>query len=192
MTATKTTLLKKITMAEVFGLTRASGGFKPKAHFGANADGDFEPVLVMRVAGIVTGYEVGTTMYGDFKKFKGNIAALNAKGQEFRSPYAILPAPADDLTASMVDAANGSPVEFAFDVMAVPDAGDRGYKFQVQPLMEKVQGDPLDAIVNKVAEQFRLPATQGEKQQELPSVGEAAKTEQQPAEAEKKADAKKK
>lgn len=154
----KTTLLKKIVMGEVNGIVRGSGGFKPKAHFGADENGNFAPTLVMRVAGIARGMEIGQTNYGEFIKFKGNFAAINSKGEEFRSPFAILPEPAAGLTREMVENAEGNPVEFAFDIIAVPDASDRGYKFQCQPLMEKVQGDPLDAIVNYVLERHALPA----------------------------------
>jgi len=154
----KTTLLKKIVMGEVNGIVRGSGGFKPKAHFGADENGNFAPILVMRVAGIARGMEIGQTNYGEFIKFKGNFAAINSKGEEFRSPFAILPEPAAGLTREMVENAEGNPVEFAFDIIAVPDASDRGYKFQCQPLMEKVQGDPLDAIVSHVLERHALPA----------------------------------
>lgn len=157
-TTKRVTLLKKITMSEVNGLLRASGGFKPKVHFGAAEDGSFAPVLIMRVAGVVTGKEVGTTNYGPFVRFKGNFAAINKNGDEFRSPSLILPPPADGLTEAAFDAGDGTPVELAFDIMAVHDAGDRGYKFQVQPLMQQTQADPLDTLLATVGQNFALPA----------------------------------
>lgn len=158
MTANKVTLLKKITMSEVFGVVRASGGFKPKTHFGADADGNFDPILIMRVAGVVHTTTQGTTNYGDYVIFKGNFAAYDRKGKQFRSPNLILPPPADGLTLAAFQDGEGSPVELAFDIFAVPDAGDRGYKFQVQPLMQQTQADPLDQLLSSVNSAFALPA----------------------------------
>jgi len=170
--AKKITLLKKITMSEVFGIVRASGGFKPKVHFGANEAGEFAPTLIMRVAGVVHGLERGTTTYGEYIRFKGNFAAINAQGAEFRSPSLILPSPADGLTEAALAESDGKPVELAFDIMAVHDAGDRGYKFQVQPLLQQTQADPLDTLLSGVAETFALPApvVKREEQQSLPGT----------------------
>ena len=169
-------LLKKITLSEVFGLPRGDGGFKPKKHFGADENGNFEPVLVMRIIGVANGYSMGTTNFGDFFKFSGNFAALNGDGEEFRSPIAILPGPADELLKNAIDSSEGKPVQIAFDVHAVKDSGDRGYKFRVTPLMQERQGDPLDALMAQTNEQFALPKP---KQPELPDVAaEAAPAEE--------------
>lgn len=177
MSSKKFALLKKITLSEVFGLTRASGGFKPKAHFGADENGNFAPHLIMRVIGLVHGYSLGTTNYGDFYKFSGNFAAINADGEEFRSPICIVPSPADELLKNAVDSANGSPVQMAFDIHAVQDSGDRGYKFQITPLMQQEQGDPLDALMQTTAENFQLPAP---RQATLPGTEAEAAPEQAP------------
>lgn len=152
------TLLKKITMSEVCGLARASGGFKPKTHFGADENGNFAPFLLMRVIGVVDSYKSGTTNYGEYLKFEGNFGAINNDGIEFRSTVAILPPPADALLKQAVDKAEGAPVQMAFDVMAVQDAGDRGYKFQVTPLMEQAESDPLAGLMGSVNKEFALPA----------------------------------
>lgn len=155
--AQKTTLVKKITMSEVGGIARNSGGFKPKRDFGADENGHFAPRLLMRVLGVVVDYKLGTTTYGEFIKFAGNFAAINSEGAKFRSNALILPGPADTLTLDAFKAGEGSPIELAFDIMVIPDGGERGYKFQVQPLMEQKQADPLAQLENQVASRFALP-----------------------------------
>lgn len=175
----RATLLKKITMSEVARLKRASGGFKPKVHFGADDEGHFAPYLVARIVGIAYGYKVGSTNYGEYLEFNGNFGATNNYGEMFRSPKCIMPEPAAGLLQAAVDGADaGKGVELAFDFMAVPDAGDRGYKFEVVPLMQRDPADPLDALTAQVGQQFALPASP--KQQAL--TLEEAKAEPAPAE----------
>lgn len=174
MTATqnkRATLVKKITMTEVSGIKRGSGGFKPKAHFGADEHGNFPPFLIARIVGIAYGLKDGETNYGPYTEFHGNFSATNNAGEMYRSPKAILPEPAQSLLREAVEKAEaGKGIELAFDFLAVPDAGDRGYKFQVQPLMERDPADPLDALMADVSKQFALPAP-AEQQPELPLDG---------------------
>lgn len=177
MTATqnkRATLLKKITMSEVAGLKRASGGFKPKTHFGADENGNFPPFLVARIVGIAYSYKIGNTNFGEYLEFHGNFSATNNDGEMFRSPKTIMPEPAAGLLQAAVDGAEqGKGVELAFDFMAVPDAGERGYKFQVVPLMQRDPADPLDALTAQVAEQYALPPA-ASKQQALPLAEDGA------------------
>jgi len=172
MTDKRSTLLKKITLAEVAGLKRASGGFKPKVHFGADDNGHFPPFLICRIVGVASSYKTGDSTYGPFLRFLGNFAATNNAGEVFRSPNAILPGPADELLKVAIDGADGKPVELAFDIIAIPDAGDRGYKYQVQPLMERAPSDPLDALMADVNDKFALPAPKAAQQDLLPPAGE--------------------
>jgi len=76
--------LKKVTTATMGfttrGLEAIAEANKPKA------------VSVLRVWGIVSGMESGTSQFGNYTKFKGEIAALNlVSGEEARSQSLLLP-----------------------------------------------------------------------------------------------------
>lgn len=175
---TRATLVRKITMSEVSRLKRNSGGFKPKVHFGADDNGQFAPYLIARVIGIATSSKLGSSNFGDYYEFLGNFSAINHDGEMFRSPKAILPEPAQSLLQAAVEGANGGTVELAFDFMAVPDSGDKGYKFEVIPLMQRDPADPLDTLLADVNSKFALPAP---KQQSL-TLETAAEKADEPAE----------
>lgn len=175
-TAIKAALLRKITMSEVAELPRKSGGFKPVRDFGAKLDADgkilpFEPALIGRILGTVRSYAEEKTDFGDYLCFSGNFGATNAKGKQFRAPKCILPEPAQSLLREAVDAANGGAVELAFDFMAIYDAGDRGYRYSVVPLMQQPEDDAVARLMRETEAKFALPAPKADAQQELPDTG---------------------
>lgn len=162
-------LLRKITMSEVFGLPRKSGGFNPVRDFGAEMEMKegkptgvvlpFKPVLIARIVGVVRTQKDGQTDYGTYVEFGGNFGATNHKGETFRSPKCILPEPAQSLLSeALASAGEGNAVELAFDFHAEPDAGDRGYKFACTPLMQQPEDDPVTRLAALTNEKYALPA----------------------------------
>lgn len=176
-TANKVQLLRKITMSEVFGLARASNGFKPVRDFGAKMNTEtgvlepYAPFLIARIVGVVRNATEKTTDFGPYIEFSGNFGATNAKGQQFRAPKCILPEPAQSMLAdALASAGEGNAVELAFDFHAAYDTGDRGYKYTCTPLMKQPEEDPVARLSASVNEQFALPAPKADAQPELPGT----------------------
>lgn len=111
---------------------------------------------LVRVMGQATGIKTGVSTYGEWCAFTGRFVAINiATGEEFTSPVVFLPSVATDLMRPVVAAADGQPVEFAFDlaVRRIPKKAenDNGYEYAVKPLLETNTADPLEALKAKLA-----------------------------------------
>lgn len=149
-------LLRKITIG---GINNVKKGFK----------GITEKMLVARVIGVAQGYDViSHAQYGDSYKFTGEFRAINSDGEESAAPVIYLVKPVDEMLVAQLKAAEGKPVQFAFDIHVVPDEGsERGYQYRVTPLMETKPSNPLAELMAS------LPAP-SIKPKQLALAGEAA------------------
>lgn len=152
-------LLRKITIG---GINNVRKGFK----------GVKEKQFIARCMGIARGFDVVPhVQYGDSYKFNGEFRAVNQDGEESAAPVIYLVKPVDEMLRDQIKAAEGKPVNFAFDIFLVPDEGsERGYQYRVQPLMETAPSDPLAELMKQVT----LPPPVKAKQAALPGTEAAA------------------
>jgi hypothetical protein len=144
------------------------------------------PTILARVVGIarVTKWEDGDA--GTYCKFTGDFSAWNKDGKGYRAPAVFLPEPAQSLLATAVDAdESGNGVEFAFDLVAVPNANSAtGYSWEARPLMEMRVADPMAALLAKINVVHAAPETKPDTQPETPPADDAGKGgEQEPGDA---------
>ncbi|HEY6018368.1 MAG TPA: hypothetical protein VIY48_00250 [Candidatus Paceibacterota bacterium] len=152
-----TNLLNKISVATVYGriktIIKEVDG-EPKKMLEA-------PVMVMRVIGHATGYEVKSSQYGDSLAFKGTFKATNLEtGEISHSGQCFLPNVMADQLGSVLDQVD-SGAEFAVDVAAVPANNVFGYEYRVKPLLE-VKESPILAALEARIEAPALPAPKGD------------------------------
>lgn len=141
--STQVRILKKISIAAVNKLPK--GGFK----------GITGEVFVMRILGVCRAVEVVTSPYGEAIKLKGEFRATGQDGAESVSGVCYLPDVLTDMIAGAVENAEGRPVEFAFDIFALPDETSTvGYVYDVRSL---TQMEPTDAI-KRLASNLPAPA----------------------------------
>lgn len=151
-------LTKKITTREVMG--------NMKAFMRENSEGkkDGELVELYTIVGQVIGHTTGESDYGPWVKLKGRFRAVNkSTGEVINSPVAMLPDEATTplLTVLAVDGA--SSVDMAFDVNArIDDSVAVGYQYEVKPLMEPSEDDPLERLAASV-DSKALPAPKKDK-----------------------------
>lgn len=144
--------LKKVTTATMGfttrGLEAIAEASKPKT------------VSVLRVWGIVSGREPGTSQFGNYMKFKGEIAALNlASGEEARSQSLLLPQIGETVVNSLFDKAakDGGTAQVALEVTVEFNDSQRGgtkFRYGVKPLIEPKGEDALTIM----AKQLPVPA----------------------------------
>ncbi|MEG9862950.1 MAG: hypothetical protein V6Z82_06960 [Flavobacteriales bacterium] len=132
-------LIKKLTVKTVVGNLKAM----VKA-------GDVTEGAIMRVMGIATGQQSGTSDFGDWIAFKGKFRAINIiTGEEFHSAKCLLPEVASDLVVAAM--AENESVEFAFDIkIQLDETAATGYVYLAQPLVEAQQDDPLERLASSV------------------------------------------
>lgn len=125
-----------------------------------------EPTKLYTLYGVISGYQAGTTEYGEFLKFKGDFKAKVAHdGKEFRAPACIVPVPMDNVLAGMYDAAVKEMVDpetgelpsgkrpqcqFAVEIGYKPGDTPTGYEWTVTPLMEMQENDAIVALENQL------------------------------------------
>lgn len=104
------------------------------------------------VYGILRGYAVGQSPYGEFLKFKGDIEACNlATGELFKSGNLILPGIISGLMQGAVDGNPENDVEFGVIVGVKPsEKGNTGYEYTIKPIVEPKEADALVALRSTV------------------------------------------
>ena len=134
------TLISKISVSKVFGAIKA-----PK-----------EKTSIMQVIGIATSCKTGQSQYGEYIEFAGDFEAINLiTGETFRSSKCFLPGAVPEMVA--VALAKGKEVEgfsglqFAFSIAVSPSQNPIGYEYQVTPLVENKEADPLAALRDAVS-----------------------------------------
>ncbi len=141
-----TQLHKKLSIKSVIG--------KVKVLFTKDEEGEIpegQKVNLMRVVGIADGIKVGTSTYGEWTAFTGQFVATDLRtGEEHRSGTLFLPEVATDVLAPVVREQNGAPVEFAFDIGATSTTTEIGYEYNVTPLVEAKENDPLQSLVSRL------------------------------------------
>lgn len=162
----KVSLVGKITVKNVFG----SKGEILKLVMG---DQD-ESHLLMRVAGIATETFSGEGDLGPYVGLKGQFMATNmVTGARFRSGKCFLPATAVDLISGAVSANPGGAVQFGFDVLAHYDeSAATSYVYDVVPLMDIAENDPLAQLAAQVGVMAALEAPKENTDDETESGGD--------------------
>lgn len=117
------------------------------------------------ILGTIYGYELGTSTYGEFIKFKGDFMAIRkSDSMEFRAPSAIIPSPMDNALAGMYDNAltllvdeNGeipkgkrASCEMAIVIGMKPSKIPTGYEWTMRPLIELQSSNTLDSLKDRV------------------------------------------
>ncbi len=109
----------------------------------------------MRLAGVVRGYEVKTSQYGDSVEFKGQFRAINMiTGEESNAGKLFLPNIAESYVFNAFSAHSHvegfTGLEVAFDVGIKPAATPAGYEYTVKPLIEQKEPDALDLLMSNL------------------------------------------
>lgn len=107
--------------------------------------------LVARIFGIARSCETKDTNLGRSYKFVGEFRGINGDGEEFSAPVCYLPSPADGMLTEAIAAADGSPVNFGFDIFVSPKEKrtpiDLGYEYKIKPLLDTKPSDPMAALM---------------------------------------------
>jgi len=168
----KPKLIKKIT-AKALGLAK-----KDLINL-AKENADKKEILIFRALGRnIKDFEIGSSEYGEWYKFKGEFRATNAvTGEIYSSANLMLPDVASDLLKNMIDNAksqaqqsaeaegltpdlikdavrNACVNEFAIDITIIPvldpDTGNMDYSYGAQSLIEEIESDPFAELTAKI------------------------------------------
>lgn len=114
------------------------------------------PLSVVRVWGLVKTAKAGTTSFGTYLTFSGEIAALNlVDGKEARSQMLIVPPQAETIISGMLDKAtkDGGAAQVALEITVTENTSEqarqgRGTKFcyGVKPIIEPSGEDALTTM----------------------------------------------
>jgi len=111
--------------------------------------GKQKPVAILRVWGIVSAAVPGTSQFGHYIKFGGEIAALNLiTGDEARSQNLLLPDVAEGVVKSLFDKAakDGGAAQIGIEVCVEENISAKGgtkFRYVVKPLFEYKGDDAL-------------------------------------------------
>jgi hypothetical protein len=148
-------ILKKITVKDVCGEIK-----KPAT-----------TTWLVRVVGIARDYEIGTTNFGQFVRFKGQFRAIKIEtGEVFDSGAMILPDIANNLIYGALSQDGSNAVEFAFDLGVKPSKSPTEYDYIVSSLIESKEADPLAALLSNAPALPALPAPSAEKSKATPKA----------------------
>lgn len=148
---TKVKALKKITTKTVVGTVPAN----KRPENGA-------VMHLYDVWGQARRMQQGETEYGPYTKFKGSFEAVAAWGDKagelVRAPNMILHEDAADALEGLMSQPGVSSVDFAFRVSMVGDETNIGFHYQVDPILEGVESDPLSDLRAKLTSSGALTA----------------------------------
>jgi hypothetical protein len=105
-----------------------------------------ESLDLLRIYGVVSAIEHGSSDKGSWTRLKGNFEAANLQtGETFMSGACFLPGIVSDLIANQFDpdGSLGAEVQFAFDIGSEPADTATGYSYTVKPLVEPKQSSAI-------------------------------------------------
>lgn len=144
------TILKKLGAKQIIG--NVATALKALSEEGQPLEKDGASVELYRVFGIAEGIKTGETTYGPWTAFVGQCEAISYTGEVFRANSAFLPPPLDELLANAMRANEGDSIQYGVIVkLKRRDDLERGYEYNVEPIIEESQADPLAALRAKVA-----------------------------------------
>lgn len=157
-------------------LTMKACGAKPD--FDAIYAAKPNPVPLLRVVGIAAKAIPDATEQGPFLRFKGRFQATNLRtGAEFFAGSAILPKVAEELLGGAleaVDSGSSPQVSFGFDISARYDeTAITKYVYEIVPLMQPQEDDPLAMLAKSVAATAPLPSLPAPAADPAPTGGPA-------------------
>ena len=116
------------------------------------ADAQPKSVPVLRVWGIVSNRQAGTSQFGNYIKFSGEIAAMNlVTGEEARSQALLLPSVGEAVVATLLDKAakDGATAQVALEITVEYNNSAKGgtkFAYGVKPLIEFKGDDALSEM----------------------------------------------
>lgn len=153
--------LKKISVAAMGlttrGLEELAAAHKPKV------------ISVLRVWGIVSGREPGTSQFGDYMRFKGEFAAINlVSGEEARAQSALLPQLGETVVNSLFDKAakDGGTAQIGLEITVEVNESQKGgtkFRYGVKPLIEGKGEDALTIMAKALPAPAMLRGVEGKR-----------------------------
>ena len=137
-------------------ITTSSMGFETRQLEQVAADNQPKAVSVLRVWGIVSGKAPGTTQFGSYLKFSGEIGAINLiTGEEARSQALILPSCGEIVVNSLFEQAakDGSTAQIALEITVTYNNSAKGgtkFAYGVKPLIEFKGDDALATMAKQL------------------------------------------
>lgn len=111
-----------------------------------------ESITLCKILGNATKVSHKETREGNITTgFEGTFNGINLESNEVsESSVLYLPPAASMILEKKVEAADGKPVEFAFEIRVVANQNSSvGYEYRVFSLIEPVESDPLEAMRKK-------------------------------------------
>lgn len=130
-------------------ITTQTMGLRPSDLEAVAAEGKGKPVPVLRVWGIVSSATPGTSQFGTFFKFGGEIAAINLISKdEARSQALLLPTVAEGVVLSLFNKAakDGGSAQIGIEICVEENISAKGgtkFRYAVKPLFEYKGDDAL-------------------------------------------------
>jgi hypothetical protein len=118
--------------------------------------GQKKPIPVLRVWGIVSTAVPGTSQFGNYYKFGGELAAINLiTGEEARSQFLLVPGVAEGVVKSLFDKAakNGGAAQIGIELCVEENLSAKGgtkFKWVVLPLFEYKGDDALAEMAKQL------------------------------------------
>jgi len=137
-------------------VTTATMGFTTHSLEEIAAASQPKTVSVLRIWGIVSGREQGTSQYGQYMKFKGEIGALNlVDGTEARAQAVLLPQIAETVVNSLYDKAakEGGSAQIGLEITVEFNNSAKGgtkFRYGVKPLIEFKGEDALSVMAKQL------------------------------------------
>jgi hypothetical protein len=131
-------------------------GLKPAELTSIALDSKGGDTPVLRVWGIVSGAASGTSQYGNYVKFTGEIAAINlVNGDEARSGALLVPQIAENVIKNLYDKAakDGGAAQIAIEIGVRENTSTKGgakYMFTMRPLIEYEGDDALSVMAESL------------------------------------------
>lgn len=132
-------VLRKLSVGIINGVRKGFKGIKA-------------PTYLARVAGIVRAGKPEEGDAGAYVKFIGEFRMWNREGKEYGGPVALLPEPAQAALVAALANDTGSGIEFALNLIAVPNEAGTHYTWQVGWLVEPRKSDPLAELLAGLGE----------------------------------------
>jgi len=168
------TILKKLGAKQIVG--NVANVLKELSAEGKALEKDGAKIELYRVFGIAEGVKTGETTFGPWTAFVGQCEAVSYTGEVFRANQSFLPPPLDEMLATTMRSNEGDSIQYGVIVyLKRRDDLERGYEYNVEPIIEESQADPLAALRSKVVPQLAAPADDGAKAASEPAEKPAPK-----------------
>ena len=149
-------------------LNSKTGGRNPK-----EAVKTEKPIFMMRIYGIINSVKTFEDRNNDVKTaFLGDFRGVGHDGKQYESDKCYLFKSLEEKMVSVHKASGEKPVEFGYDISAVPDdKSNTGYVYQAKAILQTATSDRL-AKLNETMSQHAIPGVPAnEDKKEAAAVG---------------------